>query len=74
MEGLRLGNRIRAFRKLKGFTQQEFAKELGISVAVLGSIERGMKNPSDQLLERIVGLLSIDVQELRDFEEDNRKS
>ena len=32
MEAEKWGRRIRAFRKLKGFTQEGFAKELGVSV------------------------------------------
>ena len=35
-----MGRRIRAFRKLKGYTQEGFAKELGVSVSVLGEVER----------------------------------
>ena len=44
MEAEKWGRRIRAFRKLKGYTQESFAKDLGISVSVLGEIERGNKN------------------------------
>lgn len=64
MEGHRLGNRIRAYRKLKGYTQQEFAGKMGISVALLGSVERGMKEPSDKLLAQMGELLGIEVKEL----------
>lgn len=64
MEGHRLGNRIRAYRKLKGYTQQEFAGKMGISVSLLGSVERGMKEPSGNLLEQMGQLLGIEVREL----------
>ena len=64
MEATRLGNRIRAFRKLKGYTQQQFAEQLGVSVAVLGSIERGMKDPTDRMLGQIAALLKIDSKDL----------
>ena len=46
MEAEKWGRRIRAFRKLKGFTQERFAKELGVSVSVLGEIERGNRMPT----------------------------
>ncbi|UUZ82154.1 helix-turn-helix transcriptional regulator [Paenibacillus sp. P26] len=36
-----IAQRIRAFRKLKGYTQNELAEKLDVSIAVLGSIERG---------------------------------
>ena len=42
-----MGRRIRAFRKLKGYTQEGFAKALGVSVSVLGEVERGI----DRLLK-----------------------
>jgi len=64
MEVHRLGNRIRAYRKLKGYTQQEFAEKMGVSVALLGSVERGIKEPSEELLQRMGDLLGIDVNEL----------
>ncbi|WP_134702181.1 helix-turn-helix domain-containing protein [Ammoniphilus sp. YIM 78166] len=64
MEVHRLGNRIRAYRKLKGYTQQEFAEKMGVSVALLGSVERGIKEPTEGLLQRIGDLLGIDVKEL----------
>lgn len=46
MEAEIWGRRIRAFRKLKGYTQEGFAKALGISVSILGEIERGNRLPS----------------------------
>ncbi|RXT09032.1 helix-turn-helix domain-containing protein [Ammoniphilus sp. CFH 90114] len=64
MEEHRLGNRIRAFRKLKGYTQQEFAEKMGVSVALLGSVERGMKEPSEMMMKRIGELLGIELSEL----------
>lgn len=64
MEVHRLGNRIRAFRKLKGYTQQEFADKMGVSIALLGSIERGIKEPSEMMLKSISELLGIEISEL----------
>lgn len=64
MEVHRLGNRIRAFRKLKGYTQQEFADKMGVSIALLGSIERGIKEPSEMMLKSISELLGIELSEL----------
>ncbi|MFP3361258.1 helix-turn-helix transcriptional regulator, partial [Planococcus sp. SIMBA_143] len=43
METDKWGRRIRAFRKLKGYTQEGLAKELDISVSVLGEVERGSR-------------------------------
>lgn len=62
----KLALRIRAFRKLKGYTQHELAEQLGVSVAVLGAIERGTRNPDTKLLTSISETLDIDITELLD--------
>ncbi|GGG24918.1 helix-turn-helix domain-containing protein [Paenibacillus abyssi] len=64
MEYDQLAQRIRAFRKLKGYTQHELAEKLGVSVAVLGSLERGTRRPEAKLLERIADSLGISYDEL----------
>ncbi|ASS67731.1 MULTISPECIES: helix-turn-helix domain-containing protein [Paenibacillus] len=64
MEYDQLAQRIRAFRKLKGFTQQQLADKLEVSVAVLGSLERGTRKPEAKLLGRIADTLGIDYEEL----------
>jgi len=64
LETEKWGRRIRAYRKLKGFTQESFSKELGISVSIIGEIERGNRLPSNDLLERIAASLKISVDDL----------
>ena len=64
MGNARLGNRIRAFRKLKGYTQQSMAEELGVSLAFIGSLERGTRMPTEPVLRRIASILRIDYEEL----------
>ncbi len=59
-----LALRIRAFRKLKGYTQLEFADELGVSVAVLGAIERGARRADEQMVGRIANALDIERSDL----------
>ncbi|MGE7767829.1 helix-turn-helix domain-containing protein [Peribacillus sp. NPDC096540] len=65
MEGEKWGRRIRAFRKLKGFTQEEFAKEIGVSVSLLGEVERGNRNPSESFLMEVSDVLRVSIAELR---------
>lgn len=60
----RISRRIRAFRKLKGLTQQELANKMGVSVSVIGSVERGTKEPDLLLLEKIGLALGIGIDEL----------
>lgn len=64
MENVQLAARIRAFRKLKGYTQQQLASKMGISLAVLGEIERGNRHVEDQILNKIVEVLDISIPEL----------
>lgn len=64
METEQWGRRIRAFRKLKGFTQERLANQLGVSVSVLGEVERGSRPPTDELLEEISKALHISTDEL----------
>lgn len=64
MEAEKWGRRIRAFRKLKGFTQESLAKELRVSVSVLGEIERGNRVPSELILKQIAHALNISIEEL----------
>lgn len=65
MENKPLAQRIRAFRKLKGFTQQQLADQSGVSVAVLGAIERGNRRAEDQILNKISDVLGVTVAELK---------
>lgn len=64
MDRQALAYRIRAFRKLKGFTQTELADLLGVSIAIVGTIERGTRRPDPRILKRIAEALGIDQDEL----------
>ena len=64
MEAEKWGRRIRAFRKLKGYTQEGLAKELLVSVSLLGEIERGNRMPSADFLQKVANVLGISVNEL----------
>jgi transcriptional regulator with XRE-family HTH domain len=59
-----LALRIRAFRKLKGYTQEEMSQLLEVSIAIVGSIERGTRRPDKQILQKIAAVLGIDQEEL----------
>ena len=70
MENHQLAQRVRAFRKLKGYTHLELAKELGVSVAVLGSLERGTRKNDPKLLNHIAKTLGISYEELMSIKEE----
>lgn len=56
--------RLRAYRKLKQYTQQEFAAQLGVSVALVGGLERGTRRPSERDVERIMAVLQVSRADL----------
>jgi len=70
-----LGRRIRSLRNTKGWTQQELGERADINYKFLGEIERGMQNPSFNILEKIATALEIPPLELFRFEHEvsNRK-
>ncbi|MCR8850932.1 helix-turn-helix domain-containing protein [Rossellomorea sp. SC111] len=72
METDKWGRRIRAFRKLKGFTQESLAKELSISVSVLGEVERGSRIPKEDFLVNVSEVLNIPLNDLIPQEESDR--
>ncbi|MGM7703707.1 helix-turn-helix domain-containing protein [Pseudalkalibacillus sp. Hm43] len=64
MEAEQWGRRIRAFRKLKGFTQEGLAGEMNISVSILGEIERGNRMPDEDMIQKVSQTLKISLEEL----------
>ncbi|MBM7573180.1 helix-turn-helix domain-containing protein [Aquibacillus albus] len=65
MGAIEWGRRIKAYRKLKGYTQIQFAQKLGISVSIVGEIERGNRMPANELIHLITDVLDISIEELR---------
>ncbi|WP_232278078.1 helix-turn-helix domain-containing protein [Paenibacillus sp. 481] len=59
-----MARRIRAFRKLKGLTQQQLADLLQLSVAVLGEMERGNRNVDTKTVLKLSQVLNVSEEEL----------
>jgi transcriptional regulator with XRE-family HTH domain len=59
-----LARRIRAFRKLKGFTQTALAEGVGVSIGIIGAVERGARKADDLLIRHISEVLGVEQQEL----------
>ncbi|WP_036695792.1 helix-turn-helix domain-containing protein [Paenibacillus taiwanensis] len=64
MGTIRISKRIRAFRKLRGLTQQQLAEKTDVSVTVIGELERGNRSADHHMVERIAGVLRVSVSEL----------
>ena len=63
----RIGWNLRRLRKERGTTQEDFATDSGFDRGYVSGIERGVRNPSAQSLEKIALALEVDVSELFDL-------
>ena len=62
----RLGEIIRRQRELSALSMRQFADLVGISNPYLSQIERGLRDPSEKVLEGIAKSLQISVDTLRE--------
>ncbi len=63
-----LGKNIKNRRKQLGYTQQELADKLGISLNFMGKIEVAFSKPSLDTLIKIAEELDTNISELCNFE------
>jgi transcriptional regulator with XRE-family HTH domain len=59
-----LGENLRAYREGKGISQEAFAQKLGIHRTYLGGIERGERNLTLKVVERLAARVKLDPLEL----------
>lgn len=62
-----LGERIREFRKNKGFTQEQLAEMIGVEPRHISRIEGGYNSPSIERLAKISDALDIPIKEFFNF-------
>jgi len=62
-----LGENIKKIRERVGKTQEELAQESEIHVSYLSRIERGVVNPSVEILENIAKALKVKSTEILPF-------
>lgn len=60
----RLGRRIAELRKKRGFSQEAFAHECGFHRAYMGAVERGEKNITLAMTNKVAKALKISLSEL----------
>lgn len=58
------GQRLAAFRKAAGFTQEELSGELGVSRRMIAYYERETRHPPTTILPRLALALGVSVDEL----------
>ena len=59
-----LGEKIKAFRKSKGFTQEELAIRLNIVRQTVSKWEKGISVPDAENLQKLADVLDVDVKQL----------
>ncbi|MFD6139770.1 helix-turn-helix domain-containing protein [Promicromonospora sp. NPDC060271] len=59
-----LGERLRHLRHLRGETLDQTARRAGISPQYLSEIERGVKEPSSEMIAAITGALDVTLVDL----------
>lgn len=64
----KLGLRIRELRLAKNIKQSEMADMLNMERSNFTRIEIGRQRPNDDNLEKIAGLLDVEIKDLFDFE------
>jgi transcriptional regulator with XRE-family HTH domain/Tfp pilus assembly protein PilF len=60
-----VGRRVAQLRRSRGWTQQQLAAELPLSVSYVSLIEAGKRTPSAKVLERLSAVLDCSVEHLR---------
>ena len=59
------GETLKALRKARGLTQEEFAKQSGISRSAIGMYESGKREPKNfEMLETIADFFNVDMNTL----------
>ena len=69
-----IGIRLRELRKLKGLSQEKMAELAGVNVKYYSEIERGKRNVTIKVIEKITTNLGITMEELFRFPVDEKFS
>ena len=60
----RVGNNVRKFRKERGLSQEALAFECRLHRTYISGVERGIRNPSVRILEKIALALQVPTSRL----------
>lgn len=64
----RLGSRLQRLRQDLGISQEELADRAGIHRTYVSGVERGIRNPTVTVLEKLAAGLGVDLPTLVTFE------
>ena len=68
---MRVGRALRRYRTAKGLSQEEFADLCGLDRTYVSGIERGLRNPTVVVLERMAAVLGIQSTAFLDMSIEN---
>lgn len=57
----KFGKRLRALREERGWSQEEFADRAGLHRTYVLAVERGVRNPTLSVLERLAKALGVSI-------------
>jgi transcriptional regulator with XRE-family HTH domain len=60
----KFGKRLRTLREERGWSQEEFADRAGLHRTYVSAVERGVRNPTLSVLERLAKALGVSMAEL----------
>ena len=63
---IRLGRNVRALREARGWSQEEYADRAGIHRTYVSDIERGRRNPTITVVEKLAVPLEVEPGRLLD--------
>lgn len=58
------GQNVRLAREKKGWSQDRLSEESGLHRTYISGIERGVRNPTIEIVQQIAVALDVDIQEL----------
>ncbi|HEJ9136008.1 helix-turn-helix domain-containing protein [Serratia marcescens] len=65
---IKFGQRVRELRKERGWSQEEFADKCGLDRTYVSGIERGVRNPTLEVIGTIALGLDLKINKLFDGE------
>jgi transcriptional regulator with XRE-family HTH domain len=60
----RLGRNLRRLREAKGLSQEQFADEAGIHRTYVSDLERGSRNPTIRVVDRVAKALGVTASDI----------
>ncbi|MFF2909182.1 helix-turn-helix domain-containing protein [Paenibacillus sp. NPDC057934] len=59
-----VGSQIKVLRQERGISQEKLALIAGVNTSYVGQIERGIRSPTIDMLDKIAQALEVDIVEL----------